>query len=146
MLTLRKGMWRKQILVFSAFNSLSLCPSLLFFFPYLDPSRKEQALCMTDCDPIIEILLGGVPAVVQWVKNLTAAARVPGEVPVQPLARHSGLKDRCCHNCECSCKKKQTENSIGIMNWRLGNPAMVHPYVGTVLSEKEELPYLLQNG
>ena len=35
----------------------------------------------------------GVPAVVQWVKNLTAAAWVTAEVPVPSLAQHSGFKD-----------------------------------------------------
>ena len=35
----------------------------------------------------------GVPAVVQWVKNLTAVSRVPVEVQAQTLARSSGLKD-----------------------------------------------------
>ena len=34
-----------------------------------------------------------VPAVEQWVKNLTAAAQVPVEAQVRSLARHSGLKD-----------------------------------------------------
>ena len=33
------------------------------------------------------------PAVVQWVKNLTAAARATAEEWVQSPARHSGLKD-----------------------------------------------------
>ena len=32
----------------------------------------------------------GVPAVVQWVKNLTAAARVAVEVQVQSLAQAVG--------------------------------------------------------
>ena len=36
---------------------------------------------------------GGVPAVAQWVKNLTAAAQVSAEAQVQSLAWHSGLKD-----------------------------------------------------
>ena len=35
----------------------------------------------------------GVPVVVQWVKNLTAAAQVTAEVQVDPPAWHSGLKD-----------------------------------------------------
>ena len=29
----------------------------------------------------------------QWAKTLTAAARVPAEVPTQLSAQHSGLKD-----------------------------------------------------
>ena len=36
---------------------------------------------------------GGVPAVVQQVKNLTAVAWVAAETQVQSLAWHSGLKD-----------------------------------------------------
>ena len=35
----------------------------------------------------------GLPAVVQWVKNLTAMAQVALEARVQCLAPHSGLKD-----------------------------------------------------
>jgi len=35
-----------------------------------------------------------VPTVVQWVKNLTAAARVASEVHLQSLAWHSELKDQ----------------------------------------------------
>ena len=35
----------------------------------------------------------GVPAVEQWVKNLTAAAQVAAEVWVLSSAQHSGLKD-----------------------------------------------------
>ena len=35
----------------------------------------------------------GVPAVAQWVKNLTAAAQVTVEVRVQSPAQHSELKD-----------------------------------------------------
>ena len=35
----------------------------------------------------------GVPTVVQWVKNLTAAAQVAMEGWVQSLAQRSGLKD-----------------------------------------------------
>ena len=35
----------------------------------------------------------GVPAVVQWVKNPTAVARVAGAVEVWSPAPHSGLKD-----------------------------------------------------
>ena len=36
---------------------------------------------------------------VQWVKNLTAVARVTAEVQVQPSAWCSGLKDPACHSC-----------------------------------------------
>ena len=36
--------------------------------------------------------LWGVPAVVQWVKNLTAVAQVAAEVRVPSLAQHSGLE------------------------------------------------------
>ena len=35
----------------------------------------------------------GVPTVVQWVKNLTAAAQVTAEVRVRPLAQCNGLKE-----------------------------------------------------
>lgn len=35
--------------------------------------------------------MGGVPAVIQWVKDLTAAAQVAEEVQVQSLAWQSGL-------------------------------------------------------
>ena len=35
----------------------------------------------------------GVPAVLPWVKNPTAAAHVFAEVQFQSLALHSGLKD-----------------------------------------------------
>ena len=35
----------------------------------------------------------GVPAVAQWVKNLTTVARVTAEAQVQSLAQHSGLRD-----------------------------------------------------
>ena len=37
--------------------------------------------------------LFGAPAMVQWVKNLTAVARVAVEVWVQSLTQCSGLKD-----------------------------------------------------
>ena len=40
-----------------------------------------------------ETTIFGVPTVVQWVKNLAAEIWVAGEVQVQPLAGHSGLKD-----------------------------------------------------
>ena len=36
----------------------------------------------------------GVPAVVQWVKNLTAVAQVAVETQVQSPAQHCGLKDQ----------------------------------------------------
>ena len=39
-------------------------------------------------------LYQGVPAVVQWVKNSTAAARVAAEMQVQVPAQCSGLKDQ----------------------------------------------------
>ena len=37
--------------------------------------------------------LVGIPAVVQWVKNLTVAAWITAEVQVRFLALHNGLKD-----------------------------------------------------
>ena len=41
----------------------------------------------------LEIARPGVPALVQWVKNLTAVAWVSAEVWVQSPAWRSGLKD-----------------------------------------------------
>ena len=41
----------------------------------------------------------GVPAVVQWVKNLTAAAQVTAEVWVLSPAWCSGLRIQHCHSC-----------------------------------------------
>ena len=35
----------------------------------------------------------GIPTVVQWVKNLTAVAKVASEACIKFLAPHSGLKD-----------------------------------------------------
>ena len=40
----------------------------------------------------------GVSAVVQCVKNPTAAAQVTAEARVQSLAQHSGLRIKCCHS------------------------------------------------
>ena len=37
--------------------------------------------------------VGGVPTMVQWIKNTIAAARVTAEVWVQTSAGHSGLMD-----------------------------------------------------
>lgn len=53
-------MWRKQNIVsLSLTLFVSVSTSLyLFFFPYIDPSINEQALFMTDCDPVIKTLLG----------------------------------------------------------------------------------------
>ena len=49
--------------------------------------------------------LFGAPAMVQWVKNLTAVARVAVEVWVQSLTQCSGLKDlallQLWHRCSC---------------------------------------------
>ena len=41
----------------------------------------------------------GVPSVVQWVKNLAAAAQVAVEVQVQPLVSLSGLRIWSCVSC-----------------------------------------------
>ena len=41
---------------------------------------------------------------VQWDKNLTAAARVTVEVWVQPLVWHSGLKDPVLAQLQCRLK------------------------------------------
>ena len=43
--------------------------------------------------PAASLKKKGSPAVVQWVKNLTAAARVTEEAQVHAPAQHSGLKD-----------------------------------------------------
>ena len=42
---------------------------------------------------LFKIIYGGVPAVAQWVKNLTAVARVTVKVWVRSPAWYSGLKD-----------------------------------------------------
>ena len=49
--------------------------------------------------------LWGVPTVVHWVKNLTAAAQVTAEVWIPSSARPSGLRIQRCYNCVigCSC-------------------------------------------
>ena len=44
---------------------------------------------------------GGVPAVAQWVKNLTAVAQVAMKVWVRSLAGHSGLKDLALPKLQC---------------------------------------------
>ena len=52
---------------------------------------------------------------VQWVKNLTAAAQVTVEAQVQSPARCSGLKIQCCCSCgvDCSCSSDSVP-SLGI--------------------------------
>ena len=47
---------------------------------------KKQAIC-------------GVPAVAQWVKNLTAAAQVAVETQIVFLPWCSGLRIQACHSC-----------------------------------------------
>ena len=46
-------------------------------------------------------LQSGVPAMTQWVKNLTTAARVTVEVQVQSLDQLSGLKDLLLPKLQC---------------------------------------------
>ena len=43
----------------------------------------------------------GVPAVLQWVKNLTAAAWVTAEAQVQSPAQHSELRDPAFRQLQC---------------------------------------------
>ena len=43
--------------------------------------------------PLLELRKVGVPAVVQWVKNLMTVAQVSAEAQIQSLVCHSGLKD-----------------------------------------------------
>ena len=64
----------------------------------------------------------GVPSVMQWVKDPTAAARVTAGVGVRLPALLSELKDPCCCICSsdsipglgtpicCGCVKKNIEN------------------------------------
>ena len=51
------------------------------------------------------VLLGGVPAIVRWVKNPTAVARVAAEARVWSPVLYSGLRIWHCHSCGvgCSC-------------------------------------------
>ena len=53
--------------------------------------REEVAVCTLRSEASEETN-PGVPAVAQWIKNLTAAAQVAVETRVQSLAQHSGLK------------------------------------------------------
>ena len=39
----------------------------------------------------------------QWIKDWTAVVQVTAEVQVQSLARHSRLRNRCCHNYGTGC-------------------------------------------
>ena len=50
-----------------------------------------------------EFVFHRVPAVVQWVKNPSAAAPVTAEAWVQSPAQHSGLRIRHCLTCGHSC-------------------------------------------
>ena len=52
----------------------------------LHPGVPIQLLCFAK-------IFQGVPAVVQWVKNLTAAAQITSEAGVLSPARCNGLKD-----------------------------------------------------
>ena len=45
----------------------------------------------------------GVPAVAQWVKDLTTAAQVTAKVQVQSPAWHNGLSIQNCHSCGTGC-------------------------------------------
>ena len=45
--------------------------------------------------------MSGLPAVAQWVENLTAVARVGAEVWVQSLAQHGGPKDLALPQLQC---------------------------------------------
>ena len=49
----------------------------------------KKIIFKTQC--LLKVILG-ILAVVQWVKNPTAAAQVTVEMQVQSLAQHSGLK------------------------------------------------------
>ena len=60
--------------------------TIINLFPLLLP--REHWLC---CN--LKTNETGVPAVVQWVKNLTAAAQVAVEAQIWSLACRSGLKD-----------------------------------------------------
>ena len=64
-----------------SFQSTKLTNSCTVMLAYMLPSRtfKKQ--------------IHRVPAMGQWIKNLTAAAQVPAEARVQSPAWHSGLKD-----------------------------------------------------
>ena len=70
MLIWRKRTWGEQNIVsLSLTLFVSVSTSLyLFFFPYIDPSISEQALFMTDCDPVIKTLLGQLTG--DWVNQL----------------------------------------------------------------------------
>ena len=61
----------------------------------------------------------GVPAVVQWVKYLTAAAQVAAEMWLWSLAQHNGLRIWC----HCSCGLDST--------WKL-------PYAASMAIKKKK--------
>ena len=59
-----------------------------------DSERWVLSHTLTDGrDPSDLQKMRGVPTVIQWVKNMTAAAWVAVEAPFQSQAQHSGLND-----------------------------------------------------
>ena len=59
-------------------------------------SSNNNTYYTTDCSNAVRLFTRhtGIPAVVQWVKNPTAAAQVAVEARAQSPAQQSGLKDQ----------------------------------------------------
>ena len=56
----------------------------------------------------------GLPAVAQWVKNLTAGALVTAEAWVRSPAQHSGLKDLALPQLWCRSQLQELTYAMGV--------------------------------